>query len=130
MDFITLVIVHIIKGFMLTLKCIRYFSLPFVHKGEGSTWTHSFLSTLPQEFLHGNGNMCVYTQNNHISAKNKQTNKQKQKNFRFKMAANKIIFVTREKSRDQSLKNHFPKRNFSIKFSSKLKNMNTFTFLK
>ena len=33
--------------------------------------------------------------------------------FRFKMAANERIFVSQEKSRDQNLKNHFPKELFN-----------------
>ena len=50
----------------LALKCLSYFSLPFVHKGGGyETCT-----------------ICVYTQINHTSAK-----KNNQKMFRFKVAA-------------------------------------------
>ena len=38
------------KSTSLTLKCLSYFSLPFVHKGGGSTWIQPFLSTFPLEF--------------------------------------------------------------------------------
>ena len=38
-------------------------------RGGGSTWTHSFLSTFPYEFRYETCTTCVYTQNNHISAK-------------------------------------------------------------
>ena len=34
----------------LTLKCLSYFSLPFVHKGGGFTWTHSFLVLFHRKF--------------------------------------------------------------------------------
>ena len=51
--------------------------------------------------------------------------------FRFKMKAKKLIFYFVKNSRDQNWKKKtsFAKE-FSIEFASKLKNMNTFTFLK
>ena len=66
--------------------------------------------------------MCIHPKQPYISKK------ERSKMFRFKMAAKNRIFIS--KSRDQSLKNHFSKGIFSIKFGSKLENINTFTVLK
>ena len=43
-----------------TLKCLNYFSLPFVHKG-GPSGPPSFLSTFPLEFQYGTCTICVCT---------------------------------------------------------------------
>ena len=92
-------------------------------RGGGSTWTHSFLSTFPQEFRYKTCTICVHTQNNHISAK--WTIK---KCFVSKWRPENKSF--HEKSHVTKLwKTTFPKDFFSIKFGLKLKNMNTFTFL-
>ena len=51
---------------LLTLKCLSYFSLTFVHK---RLWPPSCWVLFPKEFLYETCTICVYTQNNHISAK-------------------------------------------------------------
>ena len=48
--------------------------------------------------------------------------------FRFKMAVKKEMLISQQYSRDQNLKKKtLSPRNFSIKFGSKLKNINTFS---
>ena len=100
-----------------------YFSLLFVHKGGGSTWTQPFLSVFPKEFRYETCTISVYTyKDNHKSAK---------RTFQkapFQNGGQKNEFSFRENSHVTKIKNHFPKGIFSNKIL--LKKMNTFTFLK
>ena len=76
---------------------------PVCAQEGGSTWTQPFLSTFPKNF----GTKLVP----YLYTAKTTTNQQKEHSemFRFKMTAKKKIFVLRKKSRDQNVKNHFPK---------------------
>ena len=99
----------------LTLKCPCYFSLPFVHKGGGSLGPIHFWVLSRRNFGTNLHHMCIHPKQRYISKKNDQ------KMFCFIMAATKRIFVSRKK-----IKKTLSRRNFSIKFGSKLKNIKFF----
>ena len=75
---------------VLSLKCLSYLSIPFVHEGVGSTWTQQFLGTfhvwISLQNLH---HICI-----HLATIILQ--KQHLKKFQFKMEAEKRIFVSRK----------------------------------
>ena len=72
---------------LLTLKCLSYFSLPFVHKGgrvhlDPFIFEYFPIGILVQNLHH----MCIHPKQPYISKKNNQ------KMFRFKMVAKKTNF--------------------------------------
>ena len=99
----------------LTLKCLSFFSLPFVHKGGPLGPPHLFeyfpVGISVRNFHH----MCMHLRHldNHISARKKKGH---QKLFLFKMAAEIRIFVSRFKKVKWpkfKKKNSFPKEFFN-----------------
>ena len=101
----------------LTLKCANYFSLPFGHK-EGPLGSRQN-KVLSYRNFHTKLSPYLYTC---ISKRTIiQLEKKNQNIYSFKMAAKTQISILRTRSRDQNLKNHFPKGIFQWNFGQSRK---------
>ena len=105
----------------LTLKSLSYFSLPFVHKGV-------HLDPFIFEYF----SVGISVRNLHhmlVHLKQPSAKRTIKKTFCYKMAA-KTNYRFTQKVTWQKFEKQLSWKNFSIKFGSKLENINTFIFLK
>ena len=94
---------------VLTFKCLSYFSFPFVDKGEGVHLNPFIFEYFPVRISVRNlHSVCIHPKQSYIS------NQKNQKLFVSKWRP-KTNCRFAKKSRDQNLKNHFPKGIFQKK---------------